>query len=212
MARADRDPAPQFVCNTQNIYKFASGKDKVGRIDAISAETGKTVWSFETRASNYSPILATGGGLVFNGGMDRYLRAFDADSGQLLWQTWLASQARYLCHRWPAIYRHRRRRRFQCRRVEHESRSRRPKRRQRDVRFCVAAIGGTRDRKTAARRNMAPIRRAVYLGRSYRNDDNQPHIQSGRSASQFTLQYSVRRKRCPASKDNVRARMLVANA
>jgi alcohol dehydrogenase (cytochrome c) len=92
-ARADRDPAPQFVYNTTNVGKFASGKDKVGRIDAISVETGKTLWSWETRASNYSPVLATGGGLLFNGSMDRYLRAFDAESGQVLWQTRLASQA-----------------------------------------------------------------------------------------------------------------------
>jgi alcohol dehydrogenase (cytochrome c) len=76
-----------------NKYKFAPGKDKDGRLDAISVETGKTVWSWETRVSNYSPILATGGGLLFNGGMDRYLRAFDADNGQVLWQTRLASQA-----------------------------------------------------------------------------------------------------------------------
>jgi alcohol dehydrogenase (cytochrome c) len=92
-ARADRDPAPQFTYNTTNVGKFASGKDKVGRIDAISVETGKTLWSWETRASNYSPVLATGGGLLFNGSMDRYLRAFDAESGQVLWQTRLASQA-----------------------------------------------------------------------------------------------------------------------
>jgi alcohol dehydrogenase (cytochrome c) len=92
-ARADRDPAPQYTYNTQNDTKFAPGKDKVGRIDAISVETGKTLWSWETRASNYSPILATGGGLLFNGGMDRYLRAFDVDTGEVLWQTRLASQA-----------------------------------------------------------------------------------------------------------------------
>jgi alcohol dehydrogenase (cytochrome c) len=92
-ARADRDPAPQYTYNAQNDTKFAPGKDKVGRIDAISVETGKTLWSWETRASNYSPILATGGGLLFNGGMDRYLRAFDVDTGDVLWQTRLASQA-----------------------------------------------------------------------------------------------------------------------
>ena len=91
-ARTDRGPAPQFVYNTTNIGKFATGKDKVGRIDAISVETGRTVWSWETRVSNYAPILATGGGLVFNGSMDRYLRALDADKGTLLWQTRLASQ------------------------------------------------------------------------------------------------------------------------
>jgi len=90
---ADRDPAPEFVYNTQNTYKFAAGKDKVGRIDAISVETGRTLWSWETRVSNYSPILATGSGLLFNGGMDRYLRELDSDRGQVLWQTRLASQA-----------------------------------------------------------------------------------------------------------------------
>jgi alcohol dehydrogenase (cytochrome c) len=91
-SRTDRGPAPQFVYNTTNVGKFATGKDKVGRIDAISVETGKTLWSWETRVSNYSPILATGGGLLFNGSMDRYLRGLDADSGQVLWQTRLPSQ------------------------------------------------------------------------------------------------------------------------
>jgi alcohol dehydrogenase (cytochrome c) len=91
-ARTDRTAAPQFVYNTNNVGKFATGKDKVGRIDAISVETGRTVWSWETRVANYSPILATGGGLLFNGSIDRYLRALDADSGQVLWQTRLPSQ------------------------------------------------------------------------------------------------------------------------
>ena len=76
-ARTDREAAPQFVYNTTNVGKFAAGKDKMGRIDAISVETGRTVWSWETRVANYSPILATGGGLLFNGSMDRYLRALD---------------------------------------------------------------------------------------------------------------------------------------
>jgi alcohol dehydrogenase (cytochrome c) len=92
-ARTDRGPAPEFVYNTTNVVRFAAGKDKVGRIDAISVETGKTLWSWETRASNYSPLLATGGGLLFNGSMDRYLRALDIDRGQVLWQTRLAAQA-----------------------------------------------------------------------------------------------------------------------
>src|SRR6266581_4895872 len=85
-------PTPAQGYNTSATGKFAPGKDKVGRIDAISAETGKTVWSWETRVSNYSPVLATGGGLLFNGGLDRYLRALDADNGQVVWQTRLPSQ------------------------------------------------------------------------------------------------------------------------
>jgi alcohol dehydrogenase (cytochrome c) len=92
-ARTDRTAAPQFVYNTNNVGRFAAGKDKVGRIDAISVETGRTLWSWETRVSNYSPVLATGGGLLFNGSMDRYLRALDADSGQVVWQARLPTQA-----------------------------------------------------------------------------------------------------------------------
>ena len=91
-ARTDRPSAPSNVYNTNNVGQFAAGKDKVGRIDAMSVETGKTLWSWETRVTNYSPILATGGGLLFNGSMDRYLRALDADKGQVLWQTRLPSQ------------------------------------------------------------------------------------------------------------------------
>ena len=91
-ARTDRATAAQNVYNTNNAGKFPAGKDKVGRIDAISVETGKTLWSWETRVSNYSPVLATGGGLLFNGSMDRYLRALDTDSGKVVWQTRLASQ------------------------------------------------------------------------------------------------------------------------
>ena len=91
-ARTDRTAAPQFVYNTNNVARFPAGKDKVGRIDAISLETGRTLWSWETRVANYSPILATGGGLLFNGSMDRFLRALDADTGQVLFQTRLPSQ------------------------------------------------------------------------------------------------------------------------
>jgi alcohol dehydrogenase (cytochrome c) len=91
-ARTDRNAVPQFAYNTNNVAKFPPGKDQVGRIDAISVETGKTLWSWETRVTNYSPVLSTGSGLLFNGGMDRYLRAFDADKGQILWQTRLPTQ------------------------------------------------------------------------------------------------------------------------
>jgi alcohol dehydrogenase (cytochrome c) len=90
-ARTDRGPAPQFVYNTTNVYRLPPGKDKAGRIDAISVETGKTVWSWETRVANYSPLLATGSGLLFSGSMDHYLRVLDADKGEVLYQTRLPS-------------------------------------------------------------------------------------------------------------------------
>jgi alcohol dehydrogenase (cytochrome c) len=58
--RADNIPSvPHDQYNTQGKATISDGHDKIGRIDAISVETGKTLWSWETKASNYSPILAT---------------------------------------------------------------------------------------------------------------------------------------------------------
>ena len=54
-------------------------------------ETGHTLWSWETPGSNYSPVLATAGGILFNGSMDRYLRALDQTDGKVLWQTRLSA-------------------------------------------------------------------------------------------------------------------------
>ncbi|HLR45993.1 MAG TPA: PQQ-binding-like beta-propeller repeat protein, partial [Deinococcales bacterium] len=63
------------------------GKENVGRIDAINAETGDTVWSYEQPAGLYSPVMATAGGLLFTGGVDRYFRALDQETGEAVWQT-----------------------------------------------------------------------------------------------------------------------------
>src|SRR5690606_21363758 len=62
-------------------------------IDAINLETGETVWTWESEPALYSPTMITAGGLLFTGGLDRYFRAFDRDSGEVLWQTRLGSQA-----------------------------------------------------------------------------------------------------------------------
>jgi alcohol dehydrogenase (cytochrome c) len=91
--RVDNIPSkPSDQYNTIGAQVLADGATNIGRLDAISVETGHTLWSWETPASNYSPVLATAGGVLFNGSMDRYLRAFDQSDGKLLWQTRLGSQ------------------------------------------------------------------------------------------------------------------------
>jgi alcohol dehydrogenase (cytochrome c) len=91
--RVDNIPSqPKDQYNTIGPQILAPGSTNIGRIDAISVETGRTLWSWETPGSNYSPVLATAGGILFNGSMDRYLRAFDQSDGKLLWQTRLGSQ------------------------------------------------------------------------------------------------------------------------
>ena len=59
----------------------------VGRIEAVSASTGTTLWKYEQRAPIYGSLLATGGNLIFSGDVVRRFRAFGADTGTVLWET-----------------------------------------------------------------------------------------------------------------------------
>lgn len=58
---------------------------KYGRVQAMSLDTKKVLWTSRQRAPQTSGILATGGGLVFASGLDRFLRAYDDATGQVLW-------------------------------------------------------------------------------------------------------------------------------
>ncbi|MCG7360236.1 methanol/ethanol family PQQ-dependent dehydrogenase [Roseomonas sp. ACRSG] len=60
----------------------------IGELQAWDLSTNRKVWSHPFPNSQlWGPVLATGGGLVFTGGTnDRMFRAFDAKTGQQLWQ------------------------------------------------------------------------------------------------------------------------------
>jgi alcohol dehydrogenase (cytochrome c) len=62
---------------------------KLGRIEAINLATGKVLWIHRQRAPLVSSLLATGGDLVFVGALDRFFSAYNAATGELLWQTQL---------------------------------------------------------------------------------------------------------------------------
>ena len=72
-------------------HQIAPGTDQLGAVYAISAETGKTTWLHEQRAATLS-LVATGGGLVFGGDVNgRRFRAFDQETGEVLWEISLGS-------------------------------------------------------------------------------------------------------------------------
>ena len=70
--------------------EIAPGTDQVDAVWAISAETGETAWVHEQRAATMSPV-ATGGGLVFGGDVNGRFRAFDHETGDMLWEVNLGS-------------------------------------------------------------------------------------------------------------------------
>ncbi len=58
-----------------------------GRLEVVNLETQETVWIERQRAPITSGTLATAGGLVFAGALDRSFSAYDAQTGTKLWQT-----------------------------------------------------------------------------------------------------------------------------
>ena len=62
----------------------------VGRIDAVSIETGRTAWLYEQRAGIIGSLVALAGGVVIGGDVNRRLFALDDETGRLLWQTILS--------------------------------------------------------------------------------------------------------------------------
>ena len=60
---------------------------RYGRLQAINLATRETVWVERQRAPYMTGILATAGGLVFAGSMDRVFAAYDQTNGERLWST-----------------------------------------------------------------------------------------------------------------------------
>ena len=60
---------------------------KYGRVHAINIETRKTVWMARQRAPMSTGVLATAGGVVFAGAIDRGFSAYDDTTGRELWHT-----------------------------------------------------------------------------------------------------------------------------
>jgi alcohol dehydrogenase (cytochrome c) len=72
----------------RNVLSIVPGADHIGEVQAWNVDTGMRVWTHTfAKSSNWGPLMATGGGLVFGGGTsDRMFRAFDARTGKLLWE------------------------------------------------------------------------------------------------------------------------------
>ncbi len=60
-------------------------EDYIGVLRAIDPVTGKIVWEYKNNAPLWGGALVTGGGLVFIGTPEGYLKAFDAKTGKELW-------------------------------------------------------------------------------------------------------------------------------
>ena len=72
----------------------------LGEVLAIDVSTGDIRWRHRTPSPINTAALTTAGGLVFAGDWDRYMYAYDAVSGDVLWQTRLPTST----HGFPMSY------------------------------------------------------------------------------------------------------------
>jgi PQQ-dependent dehydrogenase (methanol/ethanol family) len=67
-------------------FKVIPSEKQWGRLAAVDIDTGKVAWKFDTEQPLIGGVLATAGNLVFNGEGNGMFRAFDAKTGQKLWE------------------------------------------------------------------------------------------------------------------------------
>jgi alcohol dehydrogenase (cytochrome c) len=67
-------------------FKTIPSEDQWGKLVAVNVDTGKVAWSVKTDQPLIGGVLATAGGLVFNGEGNGYFRAYDAATGKKLWE------------------------------------------------------------------------------------------------------------------------------
>ncbi len=60
---------------------------RYGRLQAVNIETRQVAWVTRQRAPQTTGVLATAGGVVFAGALDRVFSAYDSATGAQLWKT-----------------------------------------------------------------------------------------------------------------------------
>ncbi|MCI5106959.1 MAG: PQQ-binding-like beta-propeller repeat protein [Pseudomonadales bacterium] len=76
---------------SRKFFEMPGTNGNLGKLGAYNVDTMEEVWNFQQRASYHTGTMSTAGDLVFVGDLDRYFRAHNVNTGEVLWETRLGT-------------------------------------------------------------------------------------------------------------------------
>jgi alcohol dehydrogenase (cytochrome c) len=96
----DREVGAGGYGGDSRSYEMPGTNGQLGKLVAYDVDTLQPRWTHEQRAMFMTGVLTTAGGLAFVADLDRYFKAFDVNTGAVLWQTRLGAPG----HGFPVTY------------------------------------------------------------------------------------------------------------